>query len=84
MPAVKPFLRAEVVSKPGAALEVTRIVLRPTHWADDRGYVVTDEWLQSPKATSDYRAAYNSPGRMVRGKFKPLDPINSASQGAEQ
>lgn len=45
----------------------------PTHWADDRGYFVTDEWLQSPKATSDYRAAYNIPGRMVRGKFKPLD-----------
>jgi hypothetical protein len=38
--------------------------VRPAYWMDDRGYVVTDKWLQtSPRATSDWRDAYSIPVR---------------------
>lgn len=33
----------------------------PTHWMDDRGYVVTDEFLKSNRSTSDWREAYYIP-----------------------
>lgn len=44
----------------------------PTHWMDDRGYVVTTEFLNGPKSSSDWRLAYNIPLREVRGKFVPF------------
>lgn len=40
--------------------------VRPRYWMDDRGLVVTDKWLKSDKATSDYRAAYTTPVRRLR------------------
>lgn len=46
--------------------------VRPTHWMDARGLVVTDAWLQSDKATSDYRAVYTVPVRKTRKGFKFL------------
>lgn len=46
--------------------------VRPTHWMDDRGYVVRDEWLQSHEATSDFRAAYVIPATMTRAGVRPM------------
>ena len=46
---------------------------QPTHWMDDRGLVVSDDWLKNdPDSTSDWRAAYNIPCVKVRGKIKPI------------
>jgi hypothetical protein len=47
---------------------------KPTHWMDDRGLVVSDKWLKSDAATSDYRAVYNIPCVVRRGKFVPIKP----------
>lgn len=47
---------------------------RPTHWMDDRGFSVTDDWLKNdPHSTSDYRAAYNIPCVKKRGKIVPIE-----------
>lgn len=44
-----------------------------THWMDDRGYVITDNWLRySKNSTSDYREAYNIPCVKVKGKVVRL------------
>lgn len=44
------------------------------YWMDDRGLVVTDKWLrESPRSTSDWRAAYNVPVRRLRGGVYVLD-----------
>ncbi len=51
----------------------------PTHWMDDRRLHVTDKWLQSDAATSDYRAAFNIPAKMVRGKIRPLYPCGACA-----
>lgn len=48
-------------------------LVRPKFWMDDRGYVVTDKWLQSDRATSDYRAAYTIPVRRLRTGEYALD-----------
>lgn len=46
---------------------------KPTHWMDDRGLVVTDDWLQNdPRSTSDYRAAYNIPCVKRYGRIVPI------------
>ena len=50
-----------------------------THWMDDRQLVVTDKWLQSPEATSDYRAVYNVPCIKVRGKVVPIHPCTACN-----
>lgn len=44
----------------------------PTHWMDDRGFVVTAEFLRSPKSSSDWVDAYNIPCRELRGKIVPI------------
>jgi hypothetical protein len=46
---------------------------RPKFWMDDRGLVVTDAWLQSDRATSDYRAVYTTPVRRRRSGGYVLD-----------
>ena len=47
---------------------------QPTHWMDDRGFSVTDDWLKNdPHSTSDYRAAYNIPCVKKRGKIVPIE-----------
>ena len=45
-----------------------------THWMDDRGGFVTDDFLRfDSRSTSDYRAAYNIPCRLgPRGKIIKL------------
>lgn len=44
-----------------------------THWMDDRGYVITDNWLRySKNSTSDDREAYNIPCVKVKGKVVRL------------
>lgn len=45
-----------------------------THWMDDRGLVVTDDFLRfSDRSTSDYQAAYNIPCCLgPRGKIIKL------------
>ncbi len=53
--------------------------VRPTHWMDDRGLVVSDEWLQSDKATSDYRDTYTTPAKMTRAGVRPLYPCRTCS-----
>ncbi|MFN7611176.1 MAG: hypothetical protein ACK5QX_09625 [bacterium] len=53
--------------------------VRPTHWMDDRGLYVSDEWLQSDQATSDYRAAYVVPAKMTRAGIRPLYPCRTCS-----
>jgi hypothetical protein len=45
----------------------------PKFWMDDRGLVVTDKWLQSDKATSDYRHFYNIPVRKLKSGCYALD-----------
>lgn len=45
----------------------------PKFWMDDRGLVVTDAWLQSDRATSDYRAVYTTPVRRLRSGGYALD-----------
>ena len=57
---------------------VDRLV-RPTHWMDDRGLVVRDEWLQSSEATSDWRDAYVIPCRMTRNGVKPIYTCRTCS-----
>lgn len=57
--------------------------VRPTHWMDDRGLAVTDEWLQSNSATDDYRAAYVIPARMTRAGVRPLYPCRTCSGSGE-
>ena len=57
--------------------------VRPTHWMDDRGLVVEDAWLQSPAATSDWRAAYVIPARMTRSGARPLYPCRTCSGTGE-
>lgn len=49
----------------------------PTHWMDDRGLVVRDEWLHGDQATSDFRAAYVIPCRMTRAGVRPLYPCRT-------
>jgi len=44
----------------------------PTHWMDDSGNVVTTEFLNGPKGSSDWRTAYHIPCREVRGKITML------------
>ncbi len=48
--------------------------VRPTHWMDDRRLYVSDRWLKSDEATSDYRAAYTVPAKMTRAGIRPLYP----------
>jgi hypothetical protein len=55
----------------------------PTHWMDDRRLHVTNKWLQSDAATSDYRAAFNIPAKMVRGKIRPLYPCSACAGTGE-
>ncbi len=56
----------------------------PTHWMDDRGLYVSDRWLQSDEATSDYRAAYVIPAKMTRAGFvRPLYPCKTCSGTGE-
>jgi hypothetical protein len=45
-----------------------------THWMDDRGLVVTDDFLRfDERSTSDFRAVYNIPCRLgPRGKIVKL------------
>lgn len=50
-----------------------------THWMDDRGLYVSDEWLQSDQATSYYRAAYVIPAKMTRAGVRPLYPCNTCA-----
>ncbi len=57
--------------------------VRPTHWMDDRGLYVSDEWLQSDKATSDYRAGYVVPAKMTRAGVRPLYPCRTCSGTGE-
>ena len=46
-----------------------------THRMDDRGFVVTADWLANdPRSGSDWRDAYNIPCRVVHGKVKPVYP----------
>jgi len=52
---------------------------RPTHWMDDRGLHVSDRWLQSDEATSDYRAEYVIPAKMTRAGVRPLYPCRTCS-----
>jgi len=55
----------------------------PTHWMDDRGLVVTDDWLQNDKmSTSDWKEAYNIPCIKVRGKIVPIchTPLSVAGE----
>lgn len=54
-----------------------------THWLDDRGLVVTDEWLRSDKATSDYREAYVTPAKMTAAGVRPLYPCKTCSATGE-
>ena len=58
-------------------------LVRPTHWMDARGLVVTDEWLQSAKATSDYRAAYAIPCRQTRAGVRPIYVCRTCSGSGE-
>jgi len=44
-----------------ASLSLPAAGQEPVAWMDDRGLVVSAEWLASEEATSDYRAAYNIP-----------------------
>ena len=44
--------------------------VRPTHWMDDRGYVLTT--AQREAQGYDWKMAYNVPCRMRRGRAKPL------------
>lgn len=55
--------------------------LKPTHWMDDRGYVVTDKWLKSDEATSDFRAVYTIPCIRVRGRYVPIVRANVGAKG---
>lgn len=57
--------------------------LGPTHWMDDRGLHVSDRWLQSDEATSDYRAAYVIPAKMTRAGVRPLYPCRTCSGTGE-
>ena len=58
--------------------------VRPTHWMDERGFVVTDEWLQSDEATSDFRAAYVIPCRRIPSDaIRPLYPCKTCSATGE-
>tara|TARA_R110000868_G_scaffold325531_3_gene586335 strand:+ start:33 stop:254 length:222 start_codon:yes stop_codon:yes gene_type:complete len=50
---------------------------------DDRQMVVTDECLQSDKATSDYRAAYVIPAKMTRAGVRPLYQCGTCSGTGE-
>lgn len=43
---------------------------KPTHWKDDRGFVLTD--AQREAYHSDWKAAYNVPCVSVRGRIVPL------------
>ena len=58
-------------NKPTAKL--ARIV--PTHWMDDRGYVVTNDFLKGPRSNSDWRMAYCYPCTKKRGKIIRLDVL---------
>lgn len=53
--------------------------MKPTHWMDSRRLAVTDKWLQSPDATSDYRAFYTTPARMTKAGVRPLYPCETCS-----
>ena len=53
----------------------------PTHWMDDRGYVVTDEFLRGPRSNSDWVMAYCYPCAKKRGKIVRLGAM--AEQGEE-
>lgn len=53
--------------------------VRPTHWMDDRRLHVSDRWLQSDEATSDYRAAYVIPAKMTRAGVRPLYQCRTCS-----
>lgn len=44
----------------------------PTHWMDDRGLVVTTAFLNGPRSSSDWKAAYNIPCHEVRGEIVPI------------
>ena len=66
---------------PGASPVDQRV--RPTHWMDDRGLHVSDRWLQSDEATSDYRAAYVIPAKMTRAGVRPLYPCRTCSGTGE-
>jgi hypothetical protein len=48
-------------------------LVRPTHWMDDRGFVVTAKFLVGPDSSSDYRDVYNIPCVKVRGKVVPIE-----------
>jgi hypothetical protein len=46
---------------------------KPTHWMDPvTEQVVTDEFMRSPRAHSDYQLAYSVPCVMRRGKPVPI------------
>lgn len=49
----------------------------PTHWMDDAGNVVTDEWLRGPMSSSDWLAAYTIPCRKLRGRIAPISGYNA-------
>jgi len=67
---------------PAASLVVESDTL-PTHWMDDRGFVITDEWLKT-KGTSDFAEAYNIPCKKVREKVVPINCVKSCKKcGAE-
>ena len=44
----------------------------PTHWMDDRGLIVTAEFLRDRGSSSDWHLAYTIPCRMVRGRIVRL------------
>lgn len=54
-----------------------------THWMDDRGLVVTDEFLRGPRSTSDWRTAYYIPCVKKGRKIVRIDRI-TAHLGGEQ
>lgn len=73
----------KLIPESSAGVGPVERVVRPTHWMDDRGLYVSDEWLQSDKATSDYRAAYVVPAKMTRAGVRPLYPCRTCSGTGE-
>lgn len=59
--------------------------LAPTHWMDDRGLVVTDEFLRWPRSSSDWRWAYYIPCVKKGRKIVRIDQAmhDSAREGGE-